>query len=366
MKTEPILNPRKRRVARSQIPQIEVISSLLVILGLIGVISWLLLQKNSYDPAFRDLPEAYIGTGTVDVQLHKPEIQPASRATSEGTDTTPVLGYLPSAILNENWQLSSPLREFDGATLFEKINGEADKFLQHGFKKLQFIRLANEEASLEIGIELYDQGNLAGSLGVFAEYLSTASGVSTHESVVYILNQAGGIGRNGRFFVRIIGNRESQRIVDKTESILKSLSALPLKAEDVPFEYRLLTEGLGIDPAQIAFQSNNVFQFNFAEDFWFGTPIKDQNGRVFVHRADSDQQARELFEQLVENQRYDYEIIRKTETLAILQHLYLKTWFVLKLEGSVLLGAEKMKEMSLAERLIRQASNLLMENLGND
>ena len=74
------------------------ISSLLVILGLIGVISWLLLQKNSYDPAFRDLPEAYIGTGTVDVQLHKPEIQPASRATSEGTDITPDLGDRKSVV----------------------------------------------------------------------------------------------------------------------------------------------------------------------------------------------------------------------------------------------------------------------------
>ncbi|MCG8338904.1 MAG: hypothetical protein MJE63_30720 [Proteobacteria bacterium] len=364
MKSEALFNRRKRRVNRSHIPPAELIISSIIITGLILVIGWISLQRNEYNPEDRDLPDKYLDTGIITSEIYHPPLQRWSEGQGQGPTSAPNTGLLATDILNDSWQVNSSLKEFNADTLFEKINGEADKFLQQGFKNLQFIRIVDAERTNEIGIELYDQGDLKGSLGVFAEYVSPNATVKNHESVVYIVNRAGAVGRKGRFFARLIGNRESPVISTKAEEIMKLLVSLPQAESDIPFEYNILTEKLKINPAFISYQNKNVFQFDFARHFWFGTPDPGSSGRVFIHRLAEGGQEPGLLSRLVQEQQYDYKTIRSTPNFAVMQHLYLKTWFVIRQEGSVIYGVEKMKNVDVAQQYIQQTSAILANESG--
>lgn len=328
------------------------------------MISWLVLQRNNFDPESRDLPDKYLNTGIITSEIYHAPLQRWSETQNQQLAPAPDTGLLTRDILNDSWQISSSLREFNADNLFEKINGEADKFLKQGFQKMQFIRIADSQGANEIGIELYDQGDLKGSLGVFAEYVSPEARVKSHESVVYIVNTAGAVGRKGRFFARLIGNSESPVISSKAENVMKLLVSLPQAESDIPFEYHILAEMLKINPAFISYQSNNVFQFDFARDFWFGAPDPGTSGRVFIHRLAEDKQEPVLFSRLVQEQQYDYKTVRSTPNFAVMQHLYLNTWFVIRQEGSVIFGVEKMKSVDIAQQYIQRTSAILANESG--
>ncbi len=364
MKSQPLFNRRKRRSNRSQIPPLELVCSLLIVSGLVLILSWVIAQRSNYSQEDRDLPDAFLDTGIVTAELYHPPLQRWSEKAAGSMNIKPNLGLLPPEILNNSWQVSLPLKEFNADTLFEKINGEADKFLTQGFKNLQFIRIENTVQTDELGIELYDQGDLKGSLGVFAEYVSTESKVQNQKSVVYILNSAGAVGRKGRFFFRLVGNRESPTIVKKAEEIMKMLESLPQAQSEIPVEYKILASKLGINPAFISFQSKNVFQFAFARNFWFGSPTPGSTGRVFIHHTESEKTGNELFSKIVEEQKVDYKILKQTGSFAVMQHLFLKTWFVIRLEGPIIFGVEKMKDVNMAQRFIRQTSDILANESG--
>lgn len=364
MKSEALFNRRKRRVNRSHIPPVELIISSIIVTVLILLISWLVLQRNNFNAESRDLPDKYLDSGLITSELYHTPLQRWSETPNQQLSTAPDTGLFAKEILENSWQISSPHKEFNADTLFEKINGEADKFLQQGFRNLQFIRIADADGTNEIGIELYDQGDLKGSLGVFAEYVSQDSTIKSHESVVYIVNRAGAVGRKGRFFARLIGNGESPAISAKAEEIMKLLVSLPQAESDIPFEYNILAEQLKVNPAFISFQSKNVFQFDFARNFWFGSPGDGTSGRVFIHRLAGEDQDSSLFSRLVQEQQFDYKTIRSTPNFAVMQHLYLKTWFVIRQEGSVIFGVEKMKNVDVAQQYIQQTSAILANDPG--
>lgn len=359
MKSVPIFNHRKRRLNRSLISTPEFISSLLIIIVLISIVIWVLNQRQNYTPGDRDLPIEFLDTGMVTAELYKPPLQRWSETGAASAAPGSSLGLFPAQILDDQWTVSLPLKEFNEETLFEKINGEAEKFLQQGFKNLQFIRIQDDAKSSEIGIELFDQGDLKGSLGIFAEYVSTDSQIETKGKISYIRNSGGLIGRKGRFFVRMVGNAESKKIVSKAEQIMLLLSSLPENDSEIPLEYKVLADRLRINPALISFQSKNVFQFDFAQDFWFGVPDPAATGRIFLHLGSSVDESRSLFSRLVDEQQYDYQIKKKTRSFAIMQHLFLKTWFVIRQEGPVVFGVEKMKDEKAIQLIIRQISDIL-------
>jgi hypothetical protein len=81
-------------------------------------------------------------------------------------------GPFPDRVLDGGWSIGSPLKQFSPETLYEKINGEAEKFLREGLKALHYIRLRSDTKGEEIAFELFDQGKQKGSMSIFSDYVS--------------------------------------------------------------------------------------------------------------------------------------------------------------------------------------------------
>lgn len=338
MTKETIFNYRKRVVSRTHIPRTEIIASLLILLSLAGVIFWAILQRNSFNPADRDIPPEMLESG--EEKLYPPPLKQWTEDTAVSQSAGPNLGIFTATIIDDTWQVGTRLKQFTPETLFEKIDGEADKFIKQGFKSLYFIGLIAHETGDEIDIELFDQGNIGGSLGIFSEYASYEVSLHTEGDAVYILTPSGTIGRKGRFFFRIIGNRESDIIRQKSVLLVKALAGLTESVSDAPVEYTLFTQTLKIDPARVTFTGENVFQFDFARDFWFAAPDPGLPWRLFLRREPSPDHAARLFQQIVAEQKNDYQIKENAPDMAVMWHPYLKNWFAIAHQGTFVFGIE--------------------------
>ena len=210
----------------------------------------------------------------------------------------------------------------------------------------------------EISIELYNQGSIAGSSGIFAEHRSSDSQVEQEGSNTYFETSIGIIGRKDHYFYRIAGNRSSESIRNKSRQVVQSFSELPAPESTVAFGYQLLQD-LDIKPTEIRHQAVNVFQYDFAKDFWFGKPDTTHQTEVFVHRAETKNNALQLLTRILEEHQYEYQIIRRTENLAVLQHNFLKSYFIIALQDSFLFGADKTPDQETSFQLLEMIGRAL-------
>ena len=79
---------------------------------------------------------------------------------------------------------------------------------------------------------------------------------------------------------------------------------------------------------------------------------------MFVHQTSSDAEAGQLFEEILEEQSYEYEIVDETESTVILLHNFLQTYFVIRYQGAFIFGIEHLAEETqiapIMERLTRE------------
>ena len=337
---ETVFNKKRRKVLRKEIPTWETTAGLLVLAVLVIIVIWVFLQKNAYDPADRDIsPEALI-QGTTEITIYNRPVKRWSEQGSSQSLAKPSLGVFPESILANNWTVSKRLKQFDKSNLFEIINGEADKFLKQGFKTLHYLVIESAATSEQIDIELFDQGDQRGSTGVFSEYISGNSRIEQSGDLAFLMTSSGAIGRKGRYFFRIIGTAESADIREKSKQLVDALKSLPEEKAEVARGYLVLNKIIGIDPAYIIFQGKDVFQFDFAKDFWFGSPDPANKVRFFIHEASSPEKAKALFDRLIEEQSYDFEIKEQKAETALLWHSYLKNWFGVGQSGTFIFGIE--------------------------
>lgn len=357
MKQELIFNQKKRRVLRKSIPLLEVLWTMFIILLLAGIATWVILQRDAYDPGERDIPSEFLAANPSKLQLYQTPFKAWSETGKPESAAQPELGFFPPSILDKQWRLEGRFKQFDRENLFEKINGEAEKFLQQGFESLQYVTLGNSKNDDEIDIELFDQGDLKGSLGVFAEYIYDGDKVNQAGNVVYLMTSAGAIGRKGRFFFRIMGTSESAGIRQKSAQLVTALRDLPAREIDKPLGFRLLTEDLGIDPSLVIFKENDVFQFDFASGFWFGRTEADSKMQIFLHQDQSPAEVQVLYKQIITEQSYDYDLVEQKPDYVLMWHKYLKTWFAIGKLGSFLFGVEnqpdKEKSMAMLKKIVK-------------
>jgi hypothetical protein len=113
---------------------------------------------------------------------------------------------------------------------------------------------------------------------------------------------------------------------------------------DTPAGLELLTKAFGIEEQNVSFQKNNVFQFDFAGDFWFGALEEDVASRVFVHVADTEADASALLEAIIEEQQPDFQVVDATDALTTLRHAFLSTYFSIAQRGRYLFGVENLSD----------------------
>jgi hypothetical protein len=155
------------------------------------------------------------------------------------------------------------------------------------------------------------------------------------------------MGRVGRYFFRAAGNRDSPRIQTKSEQLVGALSTLVAREPQAePEGLEILQAGLGIPEADIAFKRQNVFQFEFAESFWFGAVPGQGDARAFVHAAETEAAASGLLARLLEEQGQEYQLVRADGPWTELRHEFLGTFFAIGRVGRYLIGVERLNDVT--------------------
>jgi len=202
MPREYLFNTRLTRLRRTHIPRGENLSVALIFLALIGLVTWLTTTRNNFDPTERDLPVELLGDNSLQIDIYnrplKPWVEPGQQIAGAAFE----LGPFPPAVLDAGWQPVGRVKSFQPDNLYEKINGEAEKFIRQGFVGLAYLRLRSSSDAAEIAIELFDQGDLGGSLGIFSEH-AAGRAVEDRDGVNFFTTEAGAIGRKDRYFFRI-------------------------------------------------------------------------------------------------------------------------------------------------------------------
>ena len=358
MARDRVFTSKKRRVLRKRIPIAENFSSIILFCALSLMVIWFATQKTNYDPGERDLSYEQLLKKSNELQLYTPPLKPWVEPGTSHENSTQNLGIFPRVILDEEWRIASRLKQFHSGNLYEKINGEAEKFIRQGFQSLNYLVLRSGRDQSEIAIELYDQGDLGGSLGIFDGHLSDEKVIEQKGSVIYFTTSAGAIGRKGRFFFRIAGDQASENIRAKSIQLLESFSQLPQAAEEIPQAYQILSEKLEIPLTRISFQKQNVFQYDFVENFWFARLQGSDRARIFLHHASSGEEAGVLFEEILAEQSYDYHVVTDDGILVVMFHDFLKNYFAIQQQGPYIFGVENTEDLReiapLMERLSRE------------
>ncbi len=349
-----IFNIRRHRLLRTRIPLTENLASVILICVLAGVIIWVLAQRDAYDPATRDLPPELLVREGPAIEIYNAPLSPWAEPGQSRIHARAALGPLPETILDEQWQLLGRVKTFDADNLYEKINGEAERFLKQGFVSLSYAVLRSAEDGSEMAIELYDQGSVGGSIGIFSQHVSDNRAVRQQDGVSYFMTSAGVIGRNGRFFFRVAGDRQSEPITAKSAQLVEAFAGLTLEAEETPEGLRILTQGMGVAQQNVSFQKSNVFQFDFANDFWFGSLEQDGAARLFVHAADSAAAASALMEAILEEQSADYRPVGSEADGTTLQHTFLSTYFAIGQRGRFVFGVENLPDREAVGPIMAQ------------
>jgi len=368
MHRDQIFNSRSNRLRRTRISRSENLSVGLIFLALLALAAWVTSTGKKFDPTTRDLPIELLQNNAREIEIYnrplKLWVEPGEQKSGAVFDLAP----FPATTLDSQWQPLGRVRRFQLDNLYEKINGEAEKFIKQGFVELAFLRLRAAEDAGEIAIELFDQGDIGGSLGIFAEHAAGRS-VVNRDGVNYFLTEAGAIGRKDRYFFRIAGDSSSPMVTEKAMRLVAAFAQLggatPAEKpvpQSAPAGFMLLNQRLGIPESDIQYQEDNVFQYDFAQNFWFGHAGLGDDARLFIHIADNGRNAEKLIDALREEHSYEYDEIESQGDYRLFRHRYLGTYFAVARQGRYVFGVEKLADPAAVTALLARISG----NLGND
>ena len=322
----------KKRFVRSPSKN-ERRSSITILAALLAGLIWFAAQKSNYIPTDRELANTSIHSSSASKKLYHAPIQLLQQTRSEPDPLHPFSKNL----LQDGWK--GRVKFFNAANLFQKINGEADKFLKRGFKQLSYLLLTSPGGQ-NIAVELFDQGSAKGSLSIFVTHGSQTKKILTQGRVIYFRTRLGAIGRVGAYFFRIAADESTPVLLKKAGEIVQSFASLKESQTDQDPLWNLLTEKLKIPEKDLDFKKSGAFQFDFTRDFWFA---RLPEGRLFIHLAKDVESANQLFSQLITEQSYEFDPIQKEKNQVQFLNPFLKTRFVVALQGKWIFGVYRYK-----------------------
>jgi hypothetical protein len=129
------------------------------------------------------------------------------------------------------WALSGSPQVFTKKTLFEHIDGQADLFLQYGFKKSIFAVYRNKNSSRDkIDVDIYDMGDVVHAFGIFSRFRQ--EGRSAGIGLASYLEDSDALFYKGKYFVVLQATESnSSRLKQLAETIESRItdSSLPPK-----------------------------------------------------------------------------------------------------------------------------------------
>lgn len=355
-KKDKIFNDRPRKVFRKRISPVEITFSVFFIFIVVAMGTWFFAQRDNFNPEDRDVGmAAMIDGAVVDTLYRKPFVPWIDPELVQGGAVPAVYtGIFPSGILAGGWKISSRVQDFSPKTLYEKINGAADQYINFGLVAMHYVSIEKASEDAEIIVEIYDMGSFPNALGIFAAQRDAGKAVDRLDDAYYFPTSAGAIGIVNSFYFKISGNKDAPVIHDKAAELLQQIMTIENEAAAMPETFAVLSQKLNVPFDGIEYVKNDVFQFSFAQDFWFGQPSVESQWRYFIHKAGSSEEAAGLVEKIVENQLFDYSLVEKRDDMVVLKHDFLN-YFNIMQEGGWIFGIEGAEELGPLE----ESSNLL-------
>ncbi len=355
---ERLFNPFKLKLLRKRIPFVEAAfgAGFIAILALVMV--WAFAQKNNFDPSERDISFATLVQDSVEDTLYRTPFKVWREPGTEGAGAVAVdLGIFPAGSLEGGWLLDGRVETYDPSNVYEKINGAADQYISFGFQRLHYVTLAKEGHFLNL--ELYDQGDFRNVLGLFVAQRDPSQPVETKGSVFFYPTPAGAIGGVENFYFKIAGSVSGPPVTTKSLDLVERFAGLPVVDGSRPLPYEILTARLDLPIDRIAYTRDNVFQYDFLSDVWFGALADGAEGRYFIHEGDAPDDVGTLFRMLAEEQANEYEVIERDEGRVVMKHGFLGTFFAMVHDGNVILGVEGVDDRDSTDRYLARLRGAL-------
>ena len=189
-------------------------------------------QRDAHDQPSR-LPVELQSADGPKIKLYhqplKPWVEPGQA--SNQAPVEPWAGH--AHLIDANWALAGRIRSFDSSNLYVKINGVAEKFIKQGFRRLHYVVLRGTDGS-EMALELYDQSDIGGSIGIFAAHKPANADIVERVGVTFFTTSVGLIGRTGQFFFRAAADRSTNLVKEKSRALVETLSQLTAAAAAAP------------------------------------------------------------------------------------------------------------------------------------
>ncbi len=324
---------------RKSISQTETRFGAVIVVVLILAGIWIVTQRNNFNPEDRDISIEVLKAQSVADTLYeaplKTWVEPGSGAATTGA---PDLGVFPPSLLDDGWSMDGRVEVYDPSNVYEKINGAAEQYIKFGFVKLHYLSISNNKDL--ISIEIYEHGEFANTLGIFAAQRASSRKVLSSGSMFYYTTPVGAVGGFEQYYFKFAGNSESEAILTKAGDLVELMKTLPVAKSSSPRGYTAMLNDLGLPFDQITYEKNDAFQYDFADDFWFATPVKGKDWRIFVHQAVDASTARSLFDSLVEEQSYEYGVLNKSQNEVLFKHEFLETLFAIEIQGTMVFGVD--------------------------
>jgi hypothetical protein len=341
-----VFTDRPRKVFRHYIGTSELAFSAFFVMFTVAMGAWFFLQRDNYNADDRDISMEILLAQQVEDHLWEP---PLKRWTEPGAfGEMPVGGgaapaidlkIFPASVLSDGWVDDSRVEVFNKDNLADKINGQETQYKAYGFQSLHFLGITQPDKDLVVNIELYDMGSFQNALGIFAAQRTAGSTVEKHGNAYLYLTEVGALGIADKYYFKFSGNQESELIRAHALKVVQDFAG-SLDNSSMPKGFALLAD-LGVDFAGIEYVPEDVFKYAFAKDFWFGRPAGDSKRAYFVHDAASEEEAVKLIDQILEEHAWDYTLVSREGTRAVMQHNFLKNYFSIDHSGTLVYGVDQ-------------------------
>jgi hypothetical protein len=227
--------------------------------------------------------------------------------------------------------------------------------------QLYFISIQNPDSDLELSIELYDMGAIANAIGIFAAQRDDDQALKKLENAHFFPTSVGAIGILNNFYFKITGNQRNSQAVEKSIAIIQALNGIRSDSGKTSKIFDVFANRLNIPFARITYERQDVFQFDFARDFWFARPPSASDYRYFAHEAASQEDARELYDRLLEENLFDNTLVNQKDHSVVMKHNFLNTLLSLNLNDTYAFGVENAPDETVLRRSLGSLSEALIE-----
>lgn len=191
---------------------------------------------------------------------------------------------------------------FTPDTLYEKINGKADLYLEAGFENLHTCRYkstANSELWAEL--YLYDMGTAANAFAVYSQQRRTQAEPVSPPSIAYKTENALFF-ITGPYYAEFIASESDPEFINTIFEFSAEIENT-LACKDISNQLKEVTllPRKNLQPQTITLYVKNVFGFEKLTDTYTAAyEIEGQQINVFITNADSTENAQQLMNDYIE------------------------------------------------------------------